>query len=498
MQSGKDTRKDEEEEGKREKAAPVGGIEDPGRGQNEEGQHHDEQLHTRSDKGGEQTASRRRSEDVPMHKFPASYVGICILVVVAVGRVVGLNVAREGSHQDEEDHATEHHDNDGRVYNGQPMDLVRIFVVDKVEVPSRRPFDGVVFLPKYAVGVGNCEAVHPYCARLRELQRGLIVERGGACAGLCFDRLWVDFKGHNDLAVAVCLQPAPPEDQADVIMKLCHVILKPAQLEAGRVVLFGAVDGDEGGGAGQVVHDPFGRVAVADELGGARDAGSIDGRVAQVRTGHVLAHLDLVAGRRDAVAAQNLAQVEGDPPAAAPRGIADKGQLGVGVGQGGGVRGDLVGLQGDCVPVGVRADAPAGDVEAACLAEEEQQQQQPPLDPMHSFLVASVSSGVLFSLVIRHVREQQRGDPSAPATVQRQQGFCPALPAATRAVRAAAAAAAAQSQPQLPRLERPLGPPLPAREHPPALLPAQPQRQDRRRAGGATGQGQKGEPRPPP
>lgn len=112
-------------------------------------------------------------------------------------------------------------------------------------------------------------------------------------------------------------------------------ILGVTHLEARGVVLPRLVHRDEARGTRKIIDDPFGDVTFLDQLLGPLDV--LAGRVPVAEKGArlVLAHLEVDVGRLDSVAAEHLAEVEGDALAAEQaaadvvvvRGGADEGEV---------------------------------------------------------------------------------------------------------------------------------------------------------------------------
>ena len=185
----KQTGKHKEADPEADEAAAVAGVEDAQCAQKHESDGHEEQLHSGTNQRGEQVAVGRRAEDVGVQEFPARDVLEGFVVAIeSIAKIIGANLlfqkpryflgSRGGlgpalgfhvggsglvSPDIGSDGLGDHHEHDAgqdaaddeRVDNGQPVDLVAILLVDKVEIPPPVPLDRGVLAEVNRVTVGD-------------------------------------------------------------------------------------------------------------------------------------------------------------------------------------------------------------------------------------------------------------------------------------------------------------------------------------------------------
>ena len=251
----------------------------------------------------------------------------------------------DGPFPDHDHHRRQQSGDDERVDDGEPVDPRAFFLVVEVHVPPVGPLHARIFAEVDRVGVGDrdggavvdvvlfgevgregvfrCEI--GVVRRDVEFHALIDVSDISGTAGLlpvsCPNAFGVDFEADNhfftpDAGFAGCLSPS--EDEREVVVDEVSRFTRAwreilvAHFETCGVVLLRSVHGHEAGGSGEIVDDPFGHVAVLDELLGAFDTGTTCLVATEVTAFLILAHHKVVVGGHDAIAPEDLAEVEGD------------------------------------------------------------------------------------------------------------------------------------------------------------------------------------------
>mmetsp|Transcript_33195 Transcript_33195/g.81504 ORF Transcript_33195/g.81504 Transcript_33195/m.81504 type:complete len:464 (-) Transcript_33195:489-1880(-) len=210
---------EEEEEGVDERPAVRGREEAQARAREREHGHH-QQLHTRAGVDSEEAGGGGGAEDVAIHELPARLLTELLLLdrtlLVAEHLVVPVEVVLEHTCEDHSDDGGEEDEDDERVGDREPVDLVILDLVHlQVHVPAGGPLD-VAKLPLHVVGPDDLLAlsrVDDEGIVLQKLPAGGLLARGKARVGdralvplppvRVLDRVRVHVEANNVVAISV-------------------------------------------------------------------------------------------------------------------------------------------------------------------------------------------------------------------------------------------------------------------------------------------------------